>query len=128
MKKLAMVLGMVTALIGGQAWAWKTGTFTFSGGYALPTGYTIGSESLLLSAIPKATSHLQIYNGTGSAVACEPTWAKTAVAPANTSNTQVYIPNGVGLTFDFIGVSQQIYCRSNSGSSITSGTLFIHTW
>lgn len=100
-------------------------------GSAVPAAYSVtNNKSLVMSEDLSSASHLSIFNGTTDFITCTADWKFNSVAPV-TDNTRVvseeiYLPTLVGMTFDNIGLSKQIFCRSDTG--VNTGSLILHAW
>lgn len=100
---------------------------TASGGSPIPATYSTGSQSLVLTELSGSVRHIAVYNDTSSAVAFTVAHPSAAFAPTN-DEKDFYVPAGVGLTLDDIGTTAQLFLRSDSGSTITSGTVYVQAW
>lgn len=100
---------------------------TASGGSPIPSSYTTGSQSLVLTELTGSVRHVAVFNNTASVVAFTVAHPSPAFAPSN-DQKDYYVPPGVGLTLDEIGTSTQLFLRSDSGSTITSGTVYVQAW
>lgn len=100
---------------------------TGTGGSPIPTTYDITGQSLVLKGLPSTLLHFCAFNDTASRVAFRLDHDSPAYAPTNDIR-DVYIPAGTGVCFDNIAVMRQIFLRSDSGSTITSGSVYVHAW
>ena len=98
-----------------------------SGGSPIPASYSTGSQSLVLTELNSSIRHIAVFNSTSSVIAFTVAHPSPAFAPANDAK-DYYVPAGVGLTLDEIGTTQQLFVRSDSGSAITSGNVYIQAW
>ena len=106
---------------------------TASGGAPIPTTYSAtNNQSLIASEDLGGHSHLTLYNDTESYIACNLNHGSNVVAPGSTVTTavtdQLVLPPSVGVSMDGSGKVGRVYCRSDSGSAITSGDLILHVW
>jgi hypothetical protein len=98
---------------------------TASGGSPIPTTYTTNSQSRVFIDIAYA-DRLMVINETGGRVAVNV--SANSTTPPSTGDGELFcFANGI-TTYDELAVSQTIYLRSDSGSTITSGTVEIMVW
>lgn len=115
-----------------NAFAVRSKRVQLSAGAPMPTAFSASdSKSLVMSEMLQARN-MNFYNNTTSFIACNVNATSTVVAPAEektkATSELVFIPPAIGFAFDSLGPSKIVYCRSDSGSAITSGDLVIHVW
>lgn len=92
----------------------------------LPATYNTSASSLLVSG--NRGSNLMITNETGSRVYCTATNISTVVAPSSANSKELVIPATSIKAWDKIGTGPTVYCRSGTGSTISSGVLTVEVW
>lgn len=114
-----------------SAWAVQSRKVTASAGSPIPTAYSNSdSQSLIWSGIGQH-KHLHINNTTSSAIACMNGIDMTTSAPNPQSaaiSEEIFIPATTQYIFDEFRTSKKFFCRSDSGSTITSGQLLLHVY
>lgn len=72
----------------------------------------------------KAKSNFSIYNGSGSSLGV----GVRSNSCASTTLDNYMIPAATGLVIEDVAMAKALCIRSLSGSSITSGTVFLSVW
>lgn len=127
MKSLFAVL----VLLSFTAHALQTRKITASAGMPIPTSYSATDAQSLVWDTPNSESHLLINNTSSSAVACYVKTDDSTVAPnpaLDVISEEIPVPATTAYMFDGLKTSERVYCRSDSGSAITSGTLILARW
>lgn len=104
---------------------------TATAGSPIPTAYSSTDvQSLLWSSANTGNKHVHINNTTSSEIACILNAPNTTAVPADAGliSEAILIPASTQYVFDDFPVSKRGYCRSNTGSTITSGSVYVHVW
>ena len=98
---------------------------TASGGSPIPTAFSSGSSQSRIIQNLSGYSHAVVVNSTSSDVAVN--FGNDASAPGDDTGN-VYIPPGAGVVLDNVRISGSVYLKSDSVSTITSGTVKVSLW
>ena len=125
---VALVLTMLTAING---WALQTRKITASAGFPIPTAYSSSDNQSLVWNATNSESNLLIHNGTSSATACYVSGDDSTKEPdqaADVVSEEIHIPATTQYVLSELSSSKRVWCRSDSGSAITSGVLNLVRW
>lgn len=124
---LSLVLAGLAAF---NAYATESRVITASAGAPIPTAYSSSNAQSMVWNNGLPHKHMIIQNTTSSAIACMDGNDDTNAPDQTVSSISEEIPVPATTTYnmrDFIP-ARRFYCRSASGSSITSGTISIVAW
>lgn len=103
----------------------------------IPTTYGTGAGSLLVSSLP-SSRQIEIINTCESVLVVSvgpPSDDQVPNSVITTNRKQLYIPaaptgSSAGWVKDFFSIrlGDRIYVRSDTGSAVTSGTVYINLW
>lgn len=128
MKKNLIVFVSLLSLC-SPVYAIRSRKVTASVGLPIPTSYSItDGKSWVLSEIPGVYKHIKIINATASVIACHHNNSSKTAAPANDDGHDTYHLASGGAIYDNESVGANIFCRSDSGSTITSGSYYVEIW
>lgn len=113
--------------LGINALALQSRKITASGGAPIPTAFSASDSQSLVWTNLGPHKHIHINNTTSSAIACDFLAGNTTLVPTVTSEL-MYIPATTQYVFDDFKASKRAYCRSDTGSAITSGDVIIHAY
>lgn len=121
----------IALLLSVNAYGLQSRKITASAGAPIPTAYSSSnSQSLVWPSVVGAHTHIHINNTSASAVECM-NGADNTTAPdqqAAVISEVLNIPATTQYVLDGFTTSKKFYCRSASGSTITSGDIIIHVW
>lgn len=125
-------LTILAGLYSFDAFGLQSRKIVASAGAPIPTSYSYSnSQSLAWSEISDHR-HFSLQNTTSSAIACLPNGGNTTEPEPQNAATgvseEIYLPATTQLVFDDITVGDHVYCRSDSGTAITSGQILLHVW
>jgi hypothetical protein len=95
----------------------------------LATTYSTASTSLLITGlgmVPKR--RVEITNTSAGLICCHVSNPSTTAAPSSGDGTELCVPSNGIKAWDDVPVQKNVYCRSASGSTISSGYLLIEVW
>ncbi len=123
MKKLILI----ALVVSNFAFAALNKKVTATGGSPITTTYNTGSQSLVLTGLTGSIRHVSVFNATSDVIAFTVGHPSPAFAPANDVDDTYLVPN-TGFVLDDIGTAAQVFLRSDSGASITSGKVYLKAW
>lgn len=137
MKKYFFLAGMVLIALGVAAWSVRPAFNRVASAYItagsgasnIPNYYTPSlTGSLVKTGLAnQGYSHLMVLNNTAAMLSLISS-ESSSTAPANDTAQKMYVSaSGTG-TWDDISVFDNLYMQSESGASITSGTVQIMVW
>lgn len=95
----------------------------------LPTAYTTAATSLKLSGLPVSPErHFMLTNETAGRICCHVVPGSVSSAPSSSDGTELCAPASTIKAWDVIPVHRGVFCRSGTGSTISSGTFMLEVW
>jgi hypothetical protein len=137
MKKLFHLMGFVLIALSVGAWSVRpafnriTSKYVTagSGSSNIPTAYSTSlANSLVMTGLSgNGYSHIMVLNNTTAMISLLSTESSSS-APSSSTNQKMYVSaSGTG-AWDDVSVFDAVYLQSESGSSLTSGTVQIMVW
>lgn len=100
-------------------------------GAAIPVAYDAANAQSLVAVSAQSHSNVYLKNTSTSDIACKFS-GNAAVAPTSATNgtesIEILVPASSDLLMRGKKTSPALYCRSASGSTITSGNLYFNAW
>lgn len=126
------VVSLIGLMCSVTAFGMYSRKITATVGAPIPTAYSASNaQSLAMYSLPNLR-HGLINNTTSSAIACNVSTNSYTQAPQDNrhvaASEDIFIPATTAYAIDELGPMKVVYCRSDSGSDITSGSVLIHLW
>ncbi len=116
------IMLLASLVFAAQVSAIESFKITASGGSPIPTAYSTSDTQSKVKTGLRYKSQVCVYNSTASVIAINIDNGDSSTAPSADAK-DIYVPASTGACAG-PPVSSRVYLRSDSGSTITSGTVY----